>query len=92
MVDAQVSKTCGALNLMRVRLPPSAQKMELQQLKRKLKIAEEKLLKAGKRMGEAGGSGEWHDNSAWDNAVIDFKVREEIVNSLKESIRKLKNR
>lgn len=24
MVDAQVSKTCGALNLMRVRLPPSA--------------------------------------------------------------------
>ncbi len=24
MADAQVSKTCGALNLMRVRLPPSA--------------------------------------------------------------------
>lgn len=58
------------------------------ELKKKLKIAEEKLKKAGIRMGEAGGSGEWHDNSAWDNAVVDFKVREEIVNSLKEAIKK----
>lgn len=64
--------------------------MELAELKKKLKIAEEKLAKAGKRMGEAGGSGEWHDNSAWDNAVVDYKVREEIVNSLKEAIRNLK--
>lgn len=71
--------------------PSLGTKMDPQQLKKKLKVAEEKLLKAGKRMGEAGGSGEWHDNSAWDNAVIDFKVREEIVNSIKESIRKLKN-
>lgn len=64
---------------------------ELDELKVKLKIAEEKLAKAGVRMGEAGGSGEWHDNSAWDNAVVDFKVREEIVNSLKEAIKKLEN-
>ncbi len=28
MADAQVSKTCGALNLMWVRLPPSAQLRE----------------------------------------------------------------
>jgi len=63
--------------------------MKLNELKEKLKIAEEKLAKAGLRMGEAGGSGEWHDNSAWDNAVVDFKVREEIVNSLKEAIKKL---
>lgn len=63
--------------------------MELEELKRKLKIAEEKLSKAGIRMGEAGGSGEWHDNSAWDNAVVDYKVREEIVKSLKEAISKL---
>lgn len=62
---------------------------ELDELKAKLKIAEEKLAKAGIRMGDAGGSGEWHDNSAWDNAVVDFKVREEIVNSLKEAIKKL---
>ena len=62
---------------------------ELDELKVKLKIAEEKLAKAGIRMGDAGGSGEWHDNSAWDNAVVDFKVREEIVNSLKEAIKKL---
>ena len=62
---------------------------QLEELKKKLKIAEEKLAKAGIRMGEAGGSGEWHDNSAWDNAVVDYKVREEIVNSLKEAIRKL---
>ena len=65
--------------------------MDLNELQKKLKIAEEKLSKSGKRMGEAGGSGEWHDNSAWDNAVVDFKVREEIVNSLKEAIRKLKH-
>ncbi len=63
--------------------------MELEELKKKLKIAEERLAKAGIRMGEAGGSGEWHDNSAWDNAVVDYKVREEIVNSLNEAIRKL---
>jgi hypothetical protein len=62
---------------------------ELEELKAKLNIAEGKLAKAGIRMGEAGGSGEWHDNSAWDNAVVDFKVREEIVNSLKEAIKKL---
>lgn len=61
-------------------------------LKEKLKIAEEKLTKAGIRMGEAGGSGEWHDNSAWDNAVVDFKVREEIVSSLKEAVRKLESK
>lgn len=58
-------------------------------LKEKLKVAEEKLAKAGIRMGEAGGSGEWHDNSAWDNAVVDFKVREEIVDSLKKAIKEL---
>lgn len=63
--------------------------IELDDLKEKLEIAEKKLSKAGIRMGEAGGSGEWHDNSAWDNAVVDFKVREEIVNSLKEAIKKL---
>lgn len=65
------------------------QTSELDELKKKLKIAEEKLAKAGIRMGEAGGSGEWHDNSAWDNAVVDFKVREDIVNSLKEAVRRL---
>lgn len=64
---------------------------QLEELKAKLIIAEEKLAKAGIRMGDAGGSGEWHDNSAWDNAVVDFKVREEIVNSLKEAIKKLEN-
>ena len=85
---------------MRVRVPPSAHqdllyvfimnsKKQLSELKSKLKIAEEKLAKAGIGMGDAGGSGEWHDNSAWDNAVVDFKVREEIVNSLKDAIRKL---
>lgn len=63
----------------------------LDELKAKLKIAEEKLAKAGIRMGEAGGSGEWHDNSAWDNAVVDYKVREEIVNSLKDAIKKFKS-
>lgn len=62
---------------------------KLDELKKKLKIAEGKLAKAGVRMGEAGGSGEWHDNSAWDNAVVDFKVREEIVDSLKKAIQKL---
>lgn len=65
--------------------------MTLEELKTKLKIAEEKLAKAGIRMGEAGGSGEWHDNSAWDNAVIDYKVREDIVNSLKQTIRNFKS-
>lgn len=65
--------------------------MTLEELKSKLKIAEEKLAKAGIRMGEAGGSGEWHDNSAWDNAVIDYKVREDIVNSLKQTIRNFKS-
>lgn len=64
--------------------------MKLEELRNKLKIAEEKLTRSGIRMGEAGGSGEWHDNSAWDNAVVDFKVREEVVNSLKEAIKKLK--
>ena len=62
---------------------------ELDELSKKLKIAEDKLSKAGIRMGEAGGSGEWHDNSAWDAAVVDFKVREDIVNSIKEAIKKL---
>jgi len=66
------------------------QTSELNELKKKLKVAEEKLAKAGIRMGEAGGSGEWHDNSAWDNAVVDFKVREDIVDSLKKCIQKLK--
>ncbi len=65
--------------------------MTLNELKSKLKIAEENLKKAGIRMGEAGGSGEWHDNSAWDNAVVDFKVREDIVNSLKEAIKNHKS-
>ncbi len=63
--------------------------MKLDELKEKLKIAEDKLAKAGIRMGEAGGSGEWHDNSAWDNAVIDFKVRSELVASLKKAIKEL---
>ena len=63
--------------------------IKLEELKKKLKIAEEKLAKAGKRIGEAGGSGEWHDNSAWDYAMVDYKVREEIVNLLKEDIHKL---
>lgn len=64
---------------------------ELNDLKMKLKVAEDKLAKAGTKMGEAGGSSEWHDNSAWDNAVLDFKVREEIVDSLKKAIQKLEN-
>lgn len=64
--------------------------MTLEELKVKLKEAEEKLKKAGIRMGEAGGSGEWHDNSAWDNAVTDYKVREDIVNSIKEAIKNFK--
>lgn len=68
------------------------QTSKLDELKAKLKIAEEKLAKAGIRMGEAGGSGEWHDNSAWDNSVVDFKVREEVVNSLKEAISKLSSK
>lgn len=63
--------------------------IKLEELKHKLKIAEEKLAKAGKRIGEAGGSGEWHDNSAWDNAMVDYKVREEMVDLLKEAIQKL---
>jgi hypothetical protein len=63
--------------------------MKLKELKKKLKIAEEKLAEAGIRMGEAGGFGEWHDNSAWDNAIVDYKVREEIVNLLKEAIKKI---
>ena len=66
------------------------QTLELDELKKKLKIAEGKLVKAGIRMGEAGGSGEWHDNSAWDNAVVDFKVREEVVNALKRAIKNYK--
>lgn len=64
--------------------------MNLDELKEKLKIAKEKLQKAGIRMRDAGGSGEWHDNSAWDNAVVDFKVREEIVESLKQVIKNFK--
>lgn len=62
---------------------------ELDDLKAKLKIAEDKLAKAGIKMGEAGGSGDWHDNSAWDNAVIDYKVREQVVETLKNAILKL---
>lgn len=65
------------------------QNPKLDYFKKKLKIAEDKLAKAGIRMGEAGGSGEWHDNSAWDAAVVDFKVREDIVDSLKKAIKKL---
>lgn len=62
--------------------------MSLDELKNKLKIAEEKLEAAGKKMGEAGGTSDWHENSSWENAVIDYKVREEIVNSLKDAIKK----
>jgi len=62
---------------------------ELNDLNKKLKVAQDKLARAGIRMGDAGGSGEWHDNSAWDNAVVDFKVREAIVDSLKKAIKKL---
>lgn len=62
---------------------------QLNELNAKLKVAEAKLLVVGQRMGESGGSNDWHENSAWENAVVDYKVREEIVNSLKEAIRKL---
>lgn len=63
---------------------------KLEYLNKQLGMSKKKLLKAGKRKGEAGGEeNDWHDNSAYDNACVDYDVRAGMVVQIEEEIRNL---